>query len=81
MLAERRAARVVADEDRKLERPPDVIAERDVLPAEVRRVADRAGLEVDVAGSADADPDDVLFLGVGQGFADHFFDRREYRRG
>jgi hypothetical protein len=78
VLAERRAARVVADEHRELERGADVLAERHVLPAEIRRVADRAGFEIDVAGRADADAHDGLFLRVGERFADDGFDAREH---
>jgi len=56
VLAQRRAARVVSHEDREFrKRVPHPRAERDVGPPEVRRIADRAGRRIDVAGRADAD--------------------------
>ena len=61
VLAQRRAARVVADEHRVLrKRGAHAVAERNVRPAEVGRVADGAADGIDVAGRADADRDDVV---------------------
>ena len=73
VLAERRAARVVADEHRQLERAAQTCSPSATsFQPKFGRVAHRAGLEVDVAGRADADADDVLLLGVGQRLAHHF---------
>ena len=63
VFTERRATRVVGDEHRQLEAFAQSLPERHVVPAEVRRIPDGAGCEIDVSRRADADARDCLVLG------------------
>src|SRR5204862_5301156 len=59
-LADGRAVRVVVERARNAQPRLDAVAQREIVPAEVRRDDYDALLAVERTGSADADADDVL---------------------
>ncbi|GAC1584094.1 MAG: hypothetical protein NVS3B28_04720 [Candidatus Velthaea sp.] len=77
VFPERGTSRIVADVDRQTEAGANRLAERHVIPLEIRRIADRAGQRIDVAGRPDADRGGRLVFRVGECAVDDVFDRSE----
>ncbi len=63
-LAEGRTIRVVVERGRQAQLRGDTVAERIILPAEIRCDDDESLLSIERAGSADPYPDEVFSFGI-----------------